>query len=74
MILSALTVALIEKQYHTAALWALTAAAVSATGLMHGYKIANSVIVNAYGPFYTWQFVFGYASIAVIIYIFGHRK
>ena len=74
MILAALTVALIERHYRAAAGWAITAAAVSATGLMHGYKIVDGAIVNAYGPSYTWQFVLGYTGIAVIIFIFGFRK
>ena len=36
-ILSALTVALIERQFVRAGLWATTAALLSATGFMHGY-------------------------------------
>jgi hypothetical protein len=39
---------------------------ISATGLMHGYRISGGNIVNAYGPSYTWQFVFGYLIIAAI--------
>lgn len=66
MILSAMTVCLIEKHYRTAAIWALVAAAISATGLMHGYQIANGAIVNAYGPSHTWPFVLGYVGIAVV--------
>ena len=66
MILSAMTVCLIDKQYRLAACWALVAAAISATGLMHGYTIANGAIMNAYGPSSTWPFVLGYAGIAVV--------
>lgn len=50
MILAAMTVCLIEKHYRAAAAWAAVAAAISTTGLMHGYTIANGAIVNAYGP------------------------
>lgn len=71
MILSAMTVCLIEKHHRAAGLWALVAAAISATGLMHGYTLANGAIVNAYGPSYTWPFVLGYAAIAVIFFGFG---
>ncbi|MGY6274077.1 NCS2 family permease [Methylomonas sp. MgM2] len=66
MILAAMTVCLIEKHYRAAACWALTAALISATGLMHGYRIADGAIVNAYGPSYTWPFVLGYAGIAIV--------
>jgi adenine/guanine/hypoxanthine permease len=75
MILAALTVSLIEKNYLAAAAWAFTAAAISATGLMHGYKIAEGAIVNAYGPLYTWHFSSGYIGIATIFITlwFWHR-
>jgi adenine/guanine/hypoxanthine permease len=66
MILAALTVCLVEKQYRLAALWAGIAAAVSATGLMHGYAIVNGAVVNAYGPAHTWPFVLGYGGIALV--------
>lgn len=66
MILAALTVSLIEKNYLAATAWAFTAAAISSTGLMHGYKIAEGAIVNAYGPSYTWHFSSGYIGIATI--------
>lgn len=73
MILSAMTVCLIEKHYRAAAVWALVAAAISASGLMHGYTIANGAILNAYGPSYTWPFVLGYAGIAVVFFGLGQR-
>ncbi len=69
MILAALTVSLVEKHYRAAAGWALSAAIISATGLMHGYKIIDGAIVNAYGPSYTWPFVLGYLSIAAIFIV-----
>ena len=47
MILAAMTVCLIEKHYRAAAAWAAVAAAISATGLMHGYTITNGAIINA---------------------------
>lgn len=66
MILAALTVSLVEKSYLTAAAWAFTAAIISSTGLMHGYKITNGSIANAYGPSHTWPFSLGYLSITMI--------
>jgi AGZA family xanthine/uracil permease-like MFS transporter len=78
MILAALTVSLVERQYLTAAAWALAAAIISATGLMHGYKIAGGAIVNAYGPSYTQPFIIGYLTIAAIFlilwYLQRHKK
>lgn len=66
MILAAMTVALIDGKFRQAALWALSASAVSATGLMHGYHITPEGIVNAYGPSTTWPFVTGYAIMAAL--------
>lgn len=68
MILAALTVCLIEKHYRAAAAWAAVAAIISATGLMHGYTLANGAIMNAYGPAQTWPFVLGYGGIATIFF------
>lgn len=69
MILAAMTVALIEGKFRQAALWALAASAVSATGLMHGYEITPAGIVNAYGPSTTWPFVTGYAIMAALFVV-----
>jgi AGZA family xanthine/uracil permease-like MFS transporter len=74
MILAAMTVCLIERHYRAAAAWAAVAAAISATGLMHGYTIANGTIMNAYGPAYTWPFVIGYGGIAVVFFALGMRN
>jgi len=74
MILSAMTVCLIEKNYRTAAFWAAVAAAISATGLMHGYTIDHGAVVNAYGPSHTWPFVLGYSGISIVFLVFGSRN
>jgi len=64
MILAAMTVAIIDKNFKVASVWALVASAVSATGMIHGFKIESGSIVNAYGPATTWPFVIGYFAIA----------
>jgi AGZA family xanthine/uracil permease-like MFS transporter len=69
-----MTVCLIEKKYRAAAAWAAVAAAVSATGLMHGYEIANGAIINAYGPSHTWPFVLGYCGIAAVFIVLGTKE
>jgi len=74
MILAAMTVCLIERHYRAAAAWAAVAAVISATGLMHGYAIANGAIMNAYGPSYTWPFVLGYGGIAAVFFCLGLRE
>ena len=66
MILAAMTVAVIDKKFSTAAIWMAVASAVSATGMIHGFAIENGAIVNAYGPATTWPFVVGYAAMAMI--------
>lgn len=71
MVLAAITVALVEGRYRGAAAWALVAAAVSATGLMHGYEITAAGVVNSYGPGTTWPFVAGYCIIALLFIVFG---
>lgn len=71
MILSAMTVCLIDKHYRAAAMWAVVAAVVSATGLMHGYALENGAVVNTYGPAHTWPFVLGYGGIAAMFFGLG---
>ncbi|GAB4273187.1 MAG: permease [Methylomicrobium sp.] len=73
MIWAAMTVCLIEKRYCAAGRWALAAASISATGLMHGFNLVDGAIVNAYGPTRTWPFVIGYAVMAVMFYAFDWR-
>ncbi|MDH4262210.1 MAG: NCS2 family permease [Spirochaetia bacterium] len=69
MILAAMTVAVIDKKFQTAALWTLVASAVSATGMIHGFALKNGAIVNSYGPATTWPFVLGYAAMGVIFLV-----
>ncbi len=74
MILSAMTVCLIEQHYRRAAAWAMVAALISATGLMHGYTVADGAIINAYGPVHTWPFVLGYSGIAAVFFFLGLKN
>lgn len=73
MILAAMSVAVIEQKFANAAGWALAAAAVSATGLIHGFAIENGDVVNVYGPSHTWPFIGGYFVIAVIFFLMSKR-
>jgi AGZA family xanthine/uracil permease-like MFS transporter len=75
MILAAFTVALVEKHFRAAAMWAVIAAALSATGIIHGFEITRFAIVNSYGPASTWPFIIAYLMIAAICFAFSlHRS
>lgn len=64
MILSAATVAVIERQFSGAAIWCGIAALLSATGLMHGYQYAYGDTVLSLHP--AWPYVWGYAAMALV--------
>lgn len=74
MILAAMTVQLVERHYKAAAVWAIVAAGLSSTGIIHGFKIEGGAIVNAYGPIYTWPFLVGYLSMALIFFVLSFRQ
>jgi AGZA family xanthine/uracil permease-like MFS transporter len=65
MILSAVTVHLIEKRFASAAVWCLAAAALSGVGLMHSYAFTPTDAIGSFGvP--AWQYVAGYAAMAAV--------
>ena len=64
MILAAVTVHVIEREFNRASLWCLAAAALSATGLMHGVGWTIGDTVGTIGP--QWSFVVAYAAMAVL--------
>ncbi|MDX1565150.1 MAG: hypothetical protein R3236_07075 [Phycisphaeraceae bacterium] len=69
MILSAMTVMVIERKFLAAAVWSLAAAALSSVGLMHGYEIRPSDSVMALGwatDIGTWPWVAGYGLMGLI--------
>lgn len=66
MLLAAMTAFLIDRHYRAAAAWALVAALLSATGIIHGYSITPNAIVNAYGPLVAWPFTVGYLAMALL--------
>ncbi len=65
MILAAVTVYIIERRFAKASLWCLAAAALSATGLMHGMQWTIGDTVGALGP--QWPFVVAYTAMAVLL-------
>ncbi len=65
MILSAVTVHLIEKRFISAAFWCLAAAALSAVGLMHSYAFTSTDTIGSFGvP--AWPYVAAYTAMAAV--------
>ena len=63
MLLAGATVAIIERRFERAAAWCLAAAALSATGLMHGYQFTPGDTALALEP--AWPWAAGYALVAL---------
>ena len=64
MILSAATVEIIERRFSRAAVWWAIAAALSAAGLMHGYRFTPGDTVVQVSP--AWPWAMGYALAAAV--------
>jgi AGZA family xanthine/uracil permease-like MFS transporter len=58
MILSALTVAIIERQFIQAALWSGTASLLSATGLIHSYRWTPADTALSLTPAWEWTIAY----------------
>lgn len=67
MILAALTVALIERQFLRAALWSWSAAALSTIGLMHSYRWTFSDTALSLTP--AWAWAAGYVLMGMIFFL-----
>lgn len=65
MILSAVTVHLIDRKFVTAGLWCLLAAVLSLMGLMHSYRFTGADTVGAFGQAAT-AWALGYVTMAAI--------
>lgn len=63
-VLAAVTVAIIERRFRTAAAWAALAASLSAVGLMHSYRWTAGDTVTALTP--AWEWTIGYGGMALI--------
>jgi AGZA family xanthine/uracil permease-like MFS transporter len=64
MLLSAATVAVLERRFRSAALWCLAAAGLSAVGLMHSYRWTPGDTALSLSP--AWPWAIGYAVMAAI--------
>jgi adenine/guanine/hypoxanthine permease len=68
MIWAALTVEIIERRFKRASWWALSAAALSACGMIHAYKITLSDAVQSFSFAAGKPFVIAYVLLAALIY------
>jgi adenine/guanine/hypoxanthine permease len=66
MVLAAVTVHVIERRWNHAAVWAFAGAALSATGLMHGYAFTPGDTVVALGP--AWPWATGYLIMGLLFF------
>jgi AGZA family xanthine/uracil permease-like MFS transporter len=64
MILGAILALVIDRQFMKAGFWALAGAVLSATGLIHAYKLTPLGIENSFGWLAAPQFVVGYGLTA----------
>ena len=67
MILSAATVATIERRFVVAAAWCLAAAGLSAAGLVHGYRFTPGDTAVLLAP--AWPWAAGYAIMAAVFLV-----
>jgi AGZA family xanthine/uracil permease-like MFS transporter len=65
MILAALGVALIERQFAKAGGWSLVAALLSAVGIIHAYEVTPGGVVSRFGIFAAGEFVWVYLALAL---------
>ena len=66
MILAAIGVALIERQFQRAALWALAASLLSALGLIHAYDLTPVGVVSRFGLLAAPEFAVAYLMLAAL--------
>jgi AGZA family xanthine/uracil permease-like MFS transporter len=66
MILAAIGVALIERQFQRAALWALAASLLSALGLIHAYDLTPAGVVSRFGLLAAPEFAVAYLMLAAL--------
>jgi AGZA family xanthine/uracil permease-like MFS transporter len=67
MILSAATVAILERRFRLAAIWALGGAALSTLGLMHSYAWTPADTVVSLTP--AWPWAIGYLVMAGVFFV-----
>jgi AGZA family xanthine/uracil permease-like MFS transporter len=74
MILASMVVFIIEKQFITAALWALGAAVLSFTGIIHAFEITDTGIVSMLTLNAAPHFSIGYSIMALAFLLAGYLQ
>ena len=67
IIWAAMTVAIIEREFHKAGFWALVGAGLSAVGLMHSYQFTPGDVVVKLAFAGPW--VWGYIAVSVVLFL-----
>ena len=67
MILAAMLAFIIDRSFLKAGLWALTATALSAFGVIHAYDLTAAGVQNKFGWLAAPQFVIGYGLTALVL-------
>ncbi len=74
MVLAALLVHVMEHEFLKAAGWALAAAFLSLTGLIHAYELTPSGVQNHFGLAAAPDFALAYGLAALLLVLLGRRK
>ena len=74
MILAAMTVFIIEKEFAKAGLWSLLAAALAWVGLMHSYRwsIGDTILYLGWGAGAQWTI--GYILLSILLFYAQWQK
>jgi AGZA family xanthine/uracil permease-like MFS transporter len=67
MLLAGMTVEIIERRFQRAALWALTLAGLSATGLIHSFAWTPGDTVLDLRP--AWPWALSYVGVALVLFL-----
>lgn len=68
MVLAAMLVHVIEHRFRVAAVWALVAAVLSATGLIHAYELSAGGVLNSFGRMQAPGFAAAYTVTALFLW------
>ena len=73
MILAAIGVFLIEREFRRAALWSLAAALFAAVGIIHAYEITPGGVTSSFGLFEAPEFVVSYFVLFLLFSLIAWR-
>jgi adenine/guanine/hypoxanthine permease len=71
MILAAIGVALVERQFFRAGAWSLAAALFSACGIIHAYELTPGGVASRFGLMAAPEFFLSYLFLAVLFFAVG---